>query len=294
MKIKTQRFRVPEGKDVALEAWPTVVMPFYDSKDEYEGLLGQQKKRLGEKQHLLYAADRHSLLVIFQAMDAAGKDGVIRHVLTGINPQGCRVYSFKHPSAQELDHDFLWRAVAQLPERGAIGVFNRSYYEEVLIVRVHPELLAAEGVPDGQKRKSLNEVWEERYRSIRDFERHLHKNGTRVIKIFLHLSKEEQRKRFLARIDDPTKNWKFTQADLSERKYWKRYMHAYEACLTATATKASPWYVVPADDKPNARLIVSQILLDHMSALDLDLPPLSAAHRRQLAAARKQLMNKQA
>jgi len=294
MKIKAARFRVPEGKDVDLKARPTLVAPVYESNEDYKGLLEQQKKRLGDKQQLLYAANRHSLLLIFQAMDAAGKDGVIRHVLTGINPQGCHVSSFKHPSAQELEHDFLWRAVAHLPERGSIGVFNRSYYEEVLIVRVHPELLTAQHVPNGLgHKKSADAVWKERYRSIREFERHLHDNGTRIVKFFLHLSKGEQRKRFLARIDDPTKNWKFNQGDITERKYWKQYMSAYEICLAETSTKNSPWYVVPADDKENARLIVSEILLDHMSALDLSLPNLSATHRRELETARKLLMRKQ-
>ena len=211
-------------------------------------------------QQLHYASNRHAVLLIFQAMDAAGKDGAIRHVMSGVNPQGCQVFSFKHPSATELEHDFLWRTTRDLPERGRIGIFNRSYYEEVLIVRVHPEILRSEGLPDAPHDDKT--VWHDRYRSIVDLEKHLHGNGTRIVKFFLHLSKEEQRKRFLARIDEPDKNWKFSLADIEERKFWKHYMKAYEECLSATSTSDSPWYVVPADDKENARLIVSQIVLD--------------------------------
>src|SRR5439155_27164316 len=198
--------------------------------------------------------NQHAVLLIFQAMDAAGKDGVIRHVMSGVNPQGCQVFSFKHPSPAELAHDFLWRTARDLPERGKIGIFNRSYYEEVLIARLHPEILKAENLPveDGKK------IWDHRFRSIRYLERHLSGNGTRIIKFFLHLSKEEQRKRFLARIDDPEKNWKFSEGDTAERKCWDDYMHAYEECLSATSSKAAPWYIVPADDKANARLIISR------------------------------------
>jgi len=224
--------------------------------------------------------------LIFQAMDAAGKDGVIKHVLSGINPQGCEVFSFKQPSAEELAHDFLWRTTCRLPERGRIGIFNRSYYEEVLIVRVHPEMLRAR-LPE--ELINRNNFWDERYRSILDLEKHLHRNGTHVIKFFLHLSKEEQRRRFLARIDDPEKNWKFSQADLEERKFWKDYMKAYEDCLSATSTGHAPWYVVPADDKENARLIVSQIILDALKSLKLSYPKTSKAHRRELQAIRKSL-----
>jgi PPK2 family polyphosphate:nucleotide phosphotransferase len=226
--------------------------------------------------------------LIFQAMDAAGKDGVIRHVMSGINPQGCQVFSFKHPSATELDHDFLWRTTECLPERGRIGIFNRSYYEEVLIVRVHPEILRGQALPG----KLLNErtVWRDRYRSIRDLEAHLHRNGTKVVKFFLHISKEEQRKRFLARIDDPDKNWKFSAGDVKERTFWNDYMKAYEACLSATSTGDCPWYVVPADDKENARLIVAQITLDTFRELDLHYPKPSKAHLNELQELRKQLL----
>src|ERR1700733_278565 len=200
-------------------------------------------------------------------MDAAGKNGAIKHVMSGINPQGCEVFSFKHPSAEELEHDFLWRAVCRLPERGRIGIFNRSYYEEVLIVRVHPDILRAENLPD--KLLDPKSLWTQRYRSITDFEEHLHRNGTRIVKIFLHLSKNEQRKRFLDRIDEPDKNWKFSLADIHERKYWKHYTKAYEECLHATSTHHAPWYVVPADDKENARLIVSRIVLDALEDLKM-------------------------
>jgi PPK2 family polyphosphate:nucleotide phosphotransferase len=208
--------------------------------------------------------------------------------MSGINPQGCQVYSFKHPSAAELEHDFLWRTTQSLPERGRIGIFNRSYYEEVLIVRVHPEILLAQGTPDAM----LNEktVWQERFESIVHMESHLHRNGTRIIKFFLHLSKEEQRKRFLERIDKPAKNWKFSLADIEERKHWKQYMHAYEECLTATSTADAPWYVVPADDKENARLIISQIILDTFKSLELAYPKPSAEHLRELQLIRKQLV----
>jgi PPK2 family polyphosphate:nucleotide phosphotransferase len=226
-------------------------------------------------------------LLIFQGMDSAGKDGAIRHVMSGINPEGCEVFSFKQPSAEELDHDFLWRTTCRLPERGRIGVFNRSYYEEVLVVRVHPELLRNQGLPEELRDEKT--IWEERYRSIVDLERHLHRNGTKIVKIFLHLSKEEQRKRFLARIDEPDKNWKFSLADIHERKYWKDYVDAYEECLSATSTRHVPWYIVPADDKGNARLIVSRIVLDVLEDLKMAYPRTTAKRRAELQTIRKQL-----
>jgi PPK2 family polyphosphate:nucleotide phosphotransferase len=238
-------------------------------------------------QQLHYATNRHAVLLIFQAMDAAGKDGAIRHVMSGVNPQGCQVFSFKHPSATELEHDFLWRTTRDLPERGRIGIFNRSYYEEVLIVRVHRDILRGEGLLDAPHHDK--KIWHDRYRSITDLERHLYVNGTRIIKFFLHLSKEEQRKRFLARIDEPEKNWKFSLADIKERSYWKRYMRAYEDCLSATSTLDSPWYVVPADDKENARLIVSRIVLDTFKGLKMTYPKSNAKRRRELLAIRKRL-----
>jgi PPK2 family polyphosphate:nucleotide phosphotransferase len=288
MKINTKDFRVPAGKKVKLEKWPTSVEPVYPSKQKYKELLGKQVEELSEQQQLHYASNRYAVLLIFQAMDAAGKDGVIRHVLSGINPQGCQVFSFKHPSAAELEHDFLWRTTQALPERGRIGIFNRSYYEEVLIVRVHPEILQAQDIPDELPNKKT--IWQERYRSIVDMENHLHRNGTRIIKFFLHLSEEEQRKRFLERIDKPDKNWKLSLADIEERKFWKQYMQAYEDCLSATSTNNAPWYVVPADDKENARLIISEIVLDTFKSLELAYPKSSAEHQRELQLIRKQLV----
>jgi PPK2 family polyphosphate:nucleotide phosphotransferase len=288
MKLDIGDFRVREGRKVKLHEWPTEVKPLYRDKEDYRALLEEQIEALRQQQDLLYASNAHAVLLIFQAMDAAGKDGVIKHVMSGVNPQGVQVTSFKHPSGEELRHDFLWRTTRHLPERGRIGIFNRSYYEEVLIVRVHPALLSAEGVPNGRREVSKS-LWEERYRSMVGFERHLHCNGTRVLKFFLHISPEEQRKRFLARIDDPEKNWKFSEGDLVERACWKQYMKAYEHCLSATSTREAPWHVVPADDKDNARLIVAQTVVAAMKALDMRYPKMNAAQRTALAAARRRL-----
>ena len=279
-------YRVLPSIKIDLDDWPTKVEKLYDGKRDYESRLAEHVERLRASQNLLYAHDRYSLLLIFQAMDAAGKDGVIKHVMSGVNPQGCQVFSFKHPSATELDHDFLWRTNQSLPERGRIGIFNRSYYEEVLIVRVHPEILAAKRLP--AEAVADDRIWEHRFRSINDLESHLHLNGTRVVKFFLHLSKGEQKKRFLARIDDPKKNWKFSSSDLAERKLWKDYMRAYEMCLGATSTEHAPWYCVPADDKKNARLIISRAVLDTLEGLQMIYPePLMGS--KELKAARKQL-----
>lgn len=286
-KINPKDFTVPAGKAVDLKKWPTRVKPVYRSGKHYKERLNQQVEELSSLQRLQYADNRHAVLLIFQAMDAAGKDGAIRHVMSGVNPQGCQVFSFKHPTATELDHDFLWRTTQALPERGRIGIFNRSYYEEVLIVRVHPEILRAQALPDS--RLDEKKFWPERYRSIVELEAHLHRNGTRIIKFFLHLSKEEQRKRFLARIDDPDKNWKFRTADVAERSYWKDYRQAYEKCLAATSTKDAPWHVVPADDKENARLIISEIILDAFRGLKMSYPKTDAKRRRELREIRKQL-----
>ena len=288
MSIDVSAFRVREARKVNLKKWPTRVRPFYDSKEDYKSLLAEHVKKLSEQQNLLYAHDRYALLLIFQAMDAAGKDGVIKHVMSGVNPQGCQVFSFKHPSAEELDHDFLWRTTRCLPERGRIGIFNRSYYEEVLIVRVHPEILSGERLPD--EVIESGHVWKQRYRSIVDFEQHLHRNGTRVVKFFLHLSKDEQRRRFLARLDDPDKNWKFSTADLAERDRWQDYMRAYENCLEATSTDHAPWYVVPADDKENARLIVSEVILEVMHRLKMRYPAPDRIRQKELQAIRKRLV----
>ena len=287
MKISSKDFRVREGDQVNLRKWTTNVGPFYKSKEQYHKLLGQHVAQLSAQQQLLYASNRYAVLLIFQAMDAAGKDGAIKHVMSGVNPQGCQVFSFKHPSAEELEHDFLWRTTRDLPERGRIGIFNRSYYEEVLIARVHPEILRSEGLPDALHNEKT--VWRDRYRSIVDLERHLHGNGTLIIKFYLHLSKEEQRKRFLERIDEPEKNWKFGVADIEERKFWKHYMKAYEECLGATSTEDAPWYVVPADDKENARLIVSQIILDTFEGLKMTYPKADAKRRKELQLIRERL-----
>src|SRR5271157_1333249 len=287
MSIDSKDYRVREGSAVDLKKWPTRVERAYRNDDEYQAMLKDHVKKLSAQQELLYASGTYAVLVIFQAMDAAGKDGAIRHVMSGINPQGCQVSSFKHPSAAELQHDFLWRTTRDLPERGRIGIFNRSYYEEVLIARVHPEILRSEGLPDALLDEKA--VWRDRYRSIVDFERHLHCNGTRIIKFYLHLSKEEQRKRFLERIDEPEKNWKFSVADIHERKYWKQYMNAYEACLSATTTHHAPWYVVPADDKENARLIVSRIVLDTLEGLEMTYPTTSTERRQELLSIRERL-----
>jgi PPK2 family polyphosphate:nucleotide phosphotransferase len=287
MKIRSKDFRVRDGDEVKLKKWPTSVKPVYKSKEQYQELLSEHVARLSSQQQLLYASDRYAILLIFQALDAAGKDGAIKHVMSGVNPQGCQVFSFKHPGATELAHDFLWRTTRDLPERGRIGIFNRSYYEEVLIVRVHPEILHGEGIPDAPHDDKA--VWRDRYRSIVDLERHLHANGTRIVKIYLHLSNEEQRKRFLARIDEPEKNWKFSLADIAERHFWKQYMTACDECLSATSSRAAPWYVVPADDKENARLIVSQIVLDTFEGLKMSFPKSSAKRRRELLSIRKRL-----
>ncbi|SBT08045.1 conserved hypothetical protein [Candidatus Accumulibacter aalborgensis] len=288
MKFHLKDFRVPEGKAVDLKKWPTLIKPFYKSKSKYRKLLRKHVDELSALQKLHYASNRHAVLLIFQAMDAAGKDGAIRHVMSGVNPQGCQVFSFKHPSATELDHDFLWRTTQSLPERGRIGIFNRSYYEEVLIVRVHPEILLSQRLPDGVLDEKT--IWQERYRSIVDLENHLYRNGTRTIKFFLHLSKEEQCKRFLKRIDDPNKNWKFSVADIEERKYWDQYTLAYEDCLSATSSEVAPWYIVPADDKKNARLIVSQVVLEAFKGLKMNYPETDATRRNELLAIRQQLL----
>ena len=287
MNIRLKDFQVQEGAKVDLNKWPTRVKAFYLSKEQYKKRLNKHIEGLSSLQRLLYASNRYSLLIIFQAMDAAGKDSAIRHVMSGVNPQGCQVFSFTHPSARELDHDFLWRTTRSLPERGRIGIFNRSYYEEVLIVRVHPEILHGQELPD----ELLDEktIWQERYRSILDFEGHLYRNGTRIIKFFLHLSEEEQRKRFIDRIDEPEKYWKFSLADIEERKYWKQYMQAYEACLSATSTKTAPWHIVPADDKKNARLIISHIILETLQGLNMSYPQPTSARRKELQVIRNRL-----
>jgi len=287
MNIKTNDFRVRPDGDVDLKERSTKVRPFYKSKKRYRKLLDEHVEALSARQRLHYASNHYALLIIFQGMDAAGKDGAIRHVMSGVNPQGCQVFSCKQPSADELDHDFLWRTTCDLPERGRIGIFNRSYYEEVLVVRVHPKMLRAQRIPDALLDEKT--LWEGRYRSIVDLEAHLHRNGTKIVKIFLHLSKDEQRKRFLERIDEPDKNWKFSLSDIRERRYWKHYTKAFEACLNATSSDDAPWYVVPADNKKNARLIVSQIVIDTLDGLKMAYPTITKERRRELKSIRKQL-----
>lgn len=288
MKIKSNEFRVQPHEKVKLRDSPTIAVPFDKSKEQYKELLQKHVNELSKLQRLHYASGRQAVLLIFQGMDAAGKDGVIRHVMSGINPQSCQVFSFKQPSAEELKHDFLWRTTRCLPEKGRIGIFNRSYYEEVLIVRVHPEILNGQGLPD--EALDINKIWEERYRSIVEHEEHLHRNGTKIIKFFLHLSKEEQQKRFIERIDDQEKNWKFSMSDINERKYWDKYMDAFEVCLNETSTNHAPWYIIPADDKENARLIVSQIILDAFNELNMAYPETTEKHHQELLSIREQLL----
>ena len=287
MTIRSDNYRVHEADQVDLRKHPTLGKPVCKSGKAYAKLLQAHVEELSDLQQLLYASNSHALLVVFQAMDAAGKDGAIRHVMSGVNPQGCQVFSFKHPSATELQHDFLWRTTRDLPERGRIGIFNRSYYEEVLIVRVHRSLLRGEGLADEPVDDEI--FWNERFRSMVDLERHLHANGTRIVKVFLHLSKEEQRRRFVDRIDAADKNWNFSDADIAERKFWDAYMAAYEQCLSATSTQASPWYIVPADDKDSARLIVSRIVLDALRGLKMAYPVMSSERKGELQAIRKTL-----
>ena len=280
MKIKASDFRVPPGKEVDLEKWPTTVAPVYGTKREYKQLLQEHVEQLSALQRLHYAYNRYALLLIFQGMDASGKDSAIAHVMSGVNPQGCRVYSFKQPNDTELKHEFLWRTTCVLPERGQIGIFNRSYYEEVLVVRVHPELLARQGLPPSEL--DAKGVWRGRYQSIVDHENHLHRNGTRVVKFFLHICAAEQRKRFLQRLEEPDKYWKFSIADIQERAHWSQYMKAYEKCLSATSTDNAPWYAIPADDKRNARLMISRIILDTFAGLKMTYPKPDAKQRLEL------------
>jgi PPK2 family polyphosphate:nucleotide phosphotransferase len=287
MPIDPTPYRLAAPSALDLADRPTRVAPLADDKANYKKRLKKRIKRMRELQDLLYADNRWSMLVIFQAMDAAGKDGCIKAVMSGVNPQGCQVTSFKHPSTEELDHDFLWRTTRALPERGRIGIFNRSYYEEVLVVRVHRRILESQRVPPSLR--DNGNVWPERLASIRDHEAHLARNGTRIVKIFLHLSPEEQRQRFLARIDDPTKNWKFSAGDMTERGHWAAYQAAYAEAIGATAAEHAPWYCIPADDKETARLLVAETLVRELSALPLAYPPASESPER-LAELRAQLV----
>jgi len=281
------RYRIDSPKSFRLEDWDPGDTAGLDlGKKGAEPLLVRSIERLAELQGRLYADHEWSVLLLFQASDAAGKDSVIKHVFSGVNPQGCHVVSFKEPSAEELSHDFLWRCEQELPERGQIGIFNRSYYEEVLVVRVHPELLAKERVPREPTGKT---IWQQRYESINEFERHLARNGTRLLKFYLNVSKEEQRKRFLDRLEEPDKNWKFSERDLSERALWKKYQKAYEDAIRATSTEDAPWYVVPADHKWFTWLVVSHVIIAALEKLDLRYPKVDAARRRELQKIRRAL-----
>jgi len=280
------RFRVRPNRDVKLRDHDTADTAPFKSKRKAAGRLERGVNRLVALDEQLYAQDRWALLVIFQAMDAAGKDSAFKHVMSGLNPQGTQVCSFKRPSDEELDHDYLWRTTKALPERGRIGIFNRSYYEEVLVVRVHPEILGRQRLPPELVTRRL---WNERFEDINAFERYLVRNGTIIRKIFLHMSKEVQKKRFLERLDQPSKNWKFSAADLEERDHWDAYMRAYEQVLSRTSTKHAPWFVVPADHKWFSRLVVAEIVVSALESLDLSFPPASPAHAAELADARKRL-----
>jgi len=284
MKINSMDFRVQEGEKVKLKKWPTLVKPAYESKEQYKELLEEQVAELSALQQLLYASNRYAVLLIFQAMDAAGKDGTIKHVMSGVNPQGCQVFSFKKPSAEDVDHNFLWRYMKSLPERGRIGIFNRSYYEDVLVVKVHPELL--QNLPDGKRGKSF---WEDRYEDINAFERHLVRNGTVILKFFLNVSKKTQKERFLERLERPEKNWKFSGSDLAEREHWGDYMDAYEDAISATSTKWAPWYIIPADNKWAMRALVADIITSTLRDLDLKFPEITEDQLKTLAEARKKL-----
>jgi len=268
--INSKDYAVKENQKIDISKIKTRTKAHYSSKKQYKKILKAQIKQLSELQQIHYASNKHSVLIIFQAMDAAGKDSTIRHVMSGINPQGCQVFSFKQPSKEELDHDFLWRSTKRLPERGRIGIFNRSYYEEVLVVKVHPELLQYQDLP--KEVMNSKTLFEDRYTSINNFEKHLCENGTVIIKFFLNVSKEEQKNRFIARLNQPSKNWKFSEGDLTERKKWDKYMEAYEKCIENTSKENAPWYVIPADDKKNMRLIVSQIIVDTFKNLNLTYP----------------------
>jgi PPK2 family polyphosphate:nucleotide phosphotransferase len=287
MKIDCAGFRILEGAKVDLASLPTSVKPLYKSGKHHRKLSDAKIAELTLLQSLLYANNSHSLLLIFQAMDAAGKDSAIKHVMSGVNPQGCQVFSFKHPSTTELAHDFLWRTTQCLPERGRIGIFNRSYYEEVLIARVKPAILRSEALPI--EVVQAPDFWQRRYQSIRALESHLQHSGTQIVKFFLHISKEEQRLRLLQRIDDPEKNWKFSTADIVQRESWAQYQQAYAACLGKTSTEASPWYAVPADDKENAQLIIAEVILDALRHLRMTYPRPNRARQKELQAIRKRL-----
>ncbi len=287
--INTGEFIVTGEDKLKLETRRTKIADVYRNKSEYRELIEEFQEEINDLQEMMYAHDRYSMLLVFQAMDAAGKDGTIRAIMSGVNAHGIAVHAFKQPSAEELDHDFLWRTTRLLPQRGRIGIFNRSYYEEVLVVRVHPEILHTSQKLPLELTRDLDQVWKQRYKSIRSFEEHLWHNGTRVLKFFLHLGRDEQRERFLARIDEPDKNWKFSEGDVQERQYWGDYQQAYEDAINATATPDSPWFVVPADDKRNMRLIVAQVVLEQLQSLKMSYPEVTPERRQELEHYREQL-----
>ncbi|SDW69576.1 PPK2 family polyphosphate kinase [Nitrosomonas communis] len=287
LNSKLTKLKVDPNTQVDLADWTTSIKPLYSSKKKHQELLSELHEELGALQDILYAHNRYALLLILQGIDSAGKGSIIKHVMTGINPQGCQVYSFQQPTAEDLDHDFLWRSNNRLPERGRIGIFDRSYYEEVTAVRVIPGLLERQHLP--MELLDPTKFWQERFQDIVNLESHLHRNGTRTVKIFLHLSKEEQRQRLLERIDEPKKNWKISRADIEARQHWEAFQTAYAECLSATSTEHSPWYIVPADDKLNAQLLVSKIVTETMKTLQMNYPIATEAHRKELAEIREAL-----
>lgn len=288
--INTDDFIITGSGQLRLQQRKTKIPDVYEDKSAYKTLMEEFQEEINELQEMMYAHDRYSMLLIFQAMDAAGKDGTIRAIMSGVNAHGVTVHAFKQPSDEELDHDFLWRTTHKLPQRGRIGIFNRSYYEEVLVVRVHPEILLNHQKLPADRLEDLDELWQGRFESIRDFEKHLWRNGTRVLKFFLHLGKDEQRDRFVSRIDEPEKHWKFSEGDVKERKFWDDYQRAYEQAIDATSTPGSPWFVVPADDKRNMRLIVAQIILEQLRELNLHYPEVTPERREKLQQYRTQLL----
>ncbi len=289
LECRLTDYLVAPGKKLNLAKRPAAIPPLYASKDDYRELLAQYRDEISDMQKVLYSHNRYALLLIFQGMDGSGKDGAIRHVMSGVNPQGCQVFSFKRPSDEELEHDFLWRTTLRLPERGRIGIFNRSYYEEVLVARVLPEVLAAQRLPE--ECVNPRTIWRERFADIVRFEDYLFRNGTRIVKFFLHISKEEQRRRLLARIDEPDKNWKFEMGDLDMRKRWDDFQIAYAEAIAATSTPSAPWYVVPADDKHNARLIISHVITETLRGLRMNFLRVTGEQRKRLKAARRVLQD---
>ncbi|MEM6261682.1 MAG: polyphosphate kinase 2 family protein [Bacteroidota bacterium] len=283
--------RIDGTQKFELSSHPHKVSLLYENKSHYRGLIGDLRDEIDDLQNMMYAHDRYGMLLIFQAMDAAGKDGTIRHVLSGVNPHGLEIHSFKKPSTRELDHDFMWRTNRFMPQRGRIGVFNRSYYEEVLVVKVHPNILTDYQRVPRELTQNLEQVWAQRYDDIRNMELYLHRNGIRVMKFFLNLSRDEQRERFLSRLNRPEKNWKFSEADVKERQHWNKYMEAYQDCISATATEYAPWYVIPADDKKNMRLMVGTLVLEEMRKLDIRYPVVSEERKADFERYRQMLMN---